>query len=119
MSDALNVSAVTPSAGWTFSIEAGDGASEAEVDFTNGAARVRFNAELEDGGVRVRVRTDGNATTDTSFPDGTTPDTLTDDTTPGTGFRGNGLGARSQEPRTLGSTSARGDEMTSMISPPD
>ena len=39
---------------WVFEIEQGSG-TEIEVKFVNGATRIDFNAELEDGAVRVRV----------------------------------------------------------------
>ena len=53
----VKVVAVIPGSGWTFEIEPGEQPGEAEVDFRNGSARVQFNAELEDGAVRIRVRT--------------------------------------------------------------
>ena len=66
----LRVVAATPAAGWTFEIEPGDELGEAEVDFRNGVSRVQFNAELEDGVVRIRVRTRGAPVA----PGGTLPD---------------------------------------------
>ncbi len=83
-SGALRVVAVAPAAGWVFEIEPGDEFGEAEVDFRNGVSRVQFNAELEDGAVRVRVRTRGVAATPTTggtLPDGTLP--RTDNSGPG------------------------------------
>jgi hypothetical protein len=73
----LHVVAVAPANGWVFEVEPGDEIGEAEVDFRNGVSRVQFNAELEDGAVRVRVRTRGDAaspTTGGTLPDGTLPD---------------------------------------------
>ena len=70
----LRVVAATPAAGWTFEIEPGDELGEAEVDFRNGVSRVQFNAELEDGVVRIRVRTRGAAVAPGgTLPDGTLP----------------------------------------------
>jgi hypothetical protein len=70
----LRVVAAAPTAGWTFEIEPGDELGEAEVDFRNGVSRVQFNAELEDGVVRIRVRTRGAAVVpDSTLPDGTLP----------------------------------------------
>jgi hypothetical protein len=83
-SGVLRVVAVAPAAGWVFEIEPGDEIGEAEVDFRNGVSRVQFNAELEDGAVRVRVRTRGVAavpTTGGTLPDGTLP--RTDNSGPG------------------------------------
>jgi hypothetical protein len=83
-SGALRVVAVAPAAGWVFEIEPGDEIGEAEVDFRNGVSRVQFNAELEDGAVRVRVRTRGVAaapTTGGTVPDDTLP--RTDNSGPG------------------------------------
>ena len=54
----LTVLAADANAGFTSEVEQGTGA-EIEVQFGNGAARVDFNAELEDGTVRVRVRVRG------------------------------------------------------------
>lgn len=76
----LRVVAVAPAAGWTFEIEPGDELGEAEVDLRNGVSRVQFNAELEDGAVRIRVRTRLGAGSGTP---GTTPGTAPS-STPGT-----------------------------------
>jgi hypothetical protein len=75
-SGALRVVAVAPATGWVFEIEPGDELGEAEVDFRNGVSRVQLNAELEDGAVRVRVRTRGapSATAPgATLPGGTLP----------------------------------------------
>ena len=53
--DALSIVNVTPNGGWTFEVEQSSG-RELEVKFTAAGARVDFNAELEDGQVRIRVR---------------------------------------------------------------
>ena len=72
-------------AGFVSEVERGTG-TEVEVQFANGSVRVDFNAELEDGAVRVRVRVNGVAadnpgTTPTSTP--TTTPTSTPTTSPG------------------------------------
>ncbi len=68
----LAVVSVNANAGFVSEIEQGVG-SEVEVQF-NGPTRVDFNAELEDGAVRVRVRVSGvvennPGTTPTTVPD--------------------------------------------------
>jgi hypothetical protein len=75
----VSVVAVSPGTGWTFEIEPGDEPGEAEVDFRSGDARVQFNAELEDGAVRIRVRTRGVATA----PDPTVGTLPSDNSGPG------------------------------------
>ena len=52
----LQVTSVNPSSGWTFEVEVGTG-REVEIDFRRSGERVQFNAELEDGEIRIRVRT--------------------------------------------------------------
>jgi hypothetical protein len=79
--DALNVVRTAPNAGWVVEVEAGTG-REVEVQFTNGARRIDFNAELEDGELRVRVR-DRDDDDDDDVPVTTTP-AAPDDTVPST-----------------------------------
>jgi len=83
--DTLTVGQTSPNAGWVVEVEAGAG-REVEVQFTSGVERVDFNAELEDGQLRVRVRDDDGVTTSTG-PSTSTPGTSTgsapDGTTPG------------------------------------
>ena len=60
----LTITAVDAADGWSHEIEVQIG-REVEMDFRKGGDRVQFNAELEDGQVRVRVRTrtaDGSRT---------------------------------------------------------
>ncbi len=52
----LTITAVDAAEGWSHEIELQVG-REVEMDFRKGGDRVQFNAELEDGEVRVRVRT--------------------------------------------------------------
>jgi hypothetical protein len=75
----LRVVEVRPNAGWTTNVERGLD-REVEVTFRSGGARVDFNAELEDGAVRIRVRdrrteSGGSATTvpSVTVPRVTTP----------------------------------------------
>jgi hypothetical protein len=77
--DALTVARTAPNAGWVVEVEATTG-REVEVQFTNGDRRVDFNAELEDGELRVRVR---DRDDDDDVPGTTTP-TTPDDTVPST-----------------------------------
>jgi len=71
----LTVLSADANPGFTSEVERGAG-TEVEVQFANGAVRVDFNAELEDGAVRVRVRVNGVAVDNP----GTAPTTAT--TTP-------------------------------------
>lgn len=67
----LRFGSVTPAAGWTVRVER-DNAVEIEVSFLNGAARVDFNAELEDGQIRTKVRDrrlEGASSTTSTVPD--------------------------------------------------
>ncbi|MCC6237424.1 MAG: hypothetical protein IT299_07605 [Dehalococcoidia bacterium] len=53
---ALALVGVNPSAGWTYSVDSVS-PREIEVDFRGAGGRIRFNAELEDGQVRIRTET--------------------------------------------------------------
>lgn len=61
---------------WTAFSEQTSG-REIEVEFTNGDRQVKFNAELEDGGIRIRVR---DEISESNITVGTTDTTLVDDT---------------------------------------
>ena len=82
----LEIARLIPSPGWGAEIEVPSG-REVEVDFRSGDRRIQFNAELEDGEVRVRLR-DGSgesesrttSSTDDSSVDHTTT-TIDDSTT--------------------------------------
>jgi hypothetical protein len=50
----LQIIAATPNAGWVSEVEVASG-REVEGDFRNGTLRVKYNFELEDGTVRVRI----------------------------------------------------------------
>ena len=72
----LAVVSVNASSGWVSEVEQGTGA-EIEVKFVNGTTRIDFSAELEDGGVRVRVRA---GTPDATRVDNSGPGKVSDDT---------------------------------------
>ena len=77
----LTITAVDAADGWSHEIEVQIG-REVEMDFRKGGDRVQFNAELEDGQVRVRVRTrtaDGTRTEVTNGVDTTDDDSSSDD----------------------------------------
>lgn len=79
----LAIVAVDTNEGWTAEVEAPMG-REVEADFRNGTTRIQFNAELEDGEIKVRVRkratdSDDAGTTSTTTPD-TTSTTIPDET---------------------------------------
>ena len=72
----LTITGVEAADGWSHEIEVQIG-REVEMDFRRGGDRVQFNAELEDGEVRVRVRTrtaDGTRTEVTNGVDTTDDD---------------------------------------------
>jgi len=75
----LSIVAVGTNEGWTEEVEASAG-REVEADFRHGATRIQFNAELEDGEIKVRVReratdSDDAGTTSTTTPDETSTTT--------------------------------------------
>jgi hypothetical protein len=83
----LAVVSVNANPGWVPEVEQGAGV-EIEVEFVNGTTRIDFNAELEDGGVRVRVRVEAPDATrvDNSGPGNASDDPASDDNSgPGTG----------------------------------
>ncbi len=53
----LSITATTTADGWTADIDDPQG-REVEVDFTDGAREIDFDAQLEDGQTRIRVRDD-------------------------------------------------------------
>jgi hypothetical protein len=81
----LSVGHVAANSGWVSEVEAANG-REVEVKFVNGTERIDFQAELEDGLVktRVRVRALDGSTGDSSSNDSSSDDSLTL-TAPGTG----------------------------------
>ena len=100
----LSIVSVSPSAGWTSAVEQGSG-TELEVKFVNGSTRVDFNAELEDGGVRIRVRVSAadpgasnDSRDDNSGPGSVSDDTRADDNSgPGSSNSGHGSSGHSSD----------------------
>ncbi len=74
----LEIARLIPSPGWVAEIEVPSG-REVEVDFRSGDRRIQFNAELEDGEVRVRLR-DGSGESE-SRTTSSTDDSSVDHTT--------------------------------------
>ncbi len=62
-SSGLTVDRVDPSAGWAVEVETSAG-REVEVKFEDGNRRIDFQAELEDGRIGTRVRTEDRAEND-------------------------------------------------------
>jgi frataxin-like iron-binding protein CyaY len=56
----LQIVSATPNAGYVTEVEVAVG-REVEADFRGNGLRVQFNAELEDGVVRVRIRTEADS----------------------------------------------------------
>ncbi len=76
----LTILSAQPAAGFVVEIEVPEG-REVEADFRGNGRRLQFNAELEDGTIRVRIRSEANAntgsTSTTSTTNGTTNGTST------------------------------------------
>ena len=73
----LTITAAEAAEGWAVEVEIASG-REVEADFRNATHRVRFEAELEDGEVRARIRIrehggDSGTTTTTTMPETTSP----------------------------------------------
>jgi len=81
----LQIVSATPNAGYATEVEVAVG-REVEADFRGNGLRVQFNAELEDGVVRVRIRTeaDGNngSTSSTGVTSSTGSTSVTRSTSP-------------------------------------
>ena len=85
----LTILSAQASAGFAVEVEVPEG-REVEADFRGEGRRLQFNAELEDGIVRVRIRTEANtgdggttsttATTNPTATTSTTSTTMADDT---------------------------------------
>jgi hypothetical protein len=63
--NSLTILSAQAAAGFVVEVEVPEG-REVEADFRGEGRRLQFNAELEDGVVRVRIRTEGNAGNDLS-----------------------------------------------------
>jgi frataxin-like iron-binding protein CyaY len=81
----LQIVSATPNAGYAAEVEVAVG-REVEADFRGNGLRVKFNAELEEGVVRVRIRTeaDGNngSTSSTGVTSSTGSTSVTGSTSP-------------------------------------
>lgn len=80
----LQIVSATPNTGYAAEVEVAIG-REVEADFRGNGLRVQFNAELEDGIVRVRIRTeadDNNGSTSSTGSTGSTSPTSTAPTAP-------------------------------------
>ena len=85
----LTIVSTESNPGWVVEVEVATG-REVEGDFRNGARRVKFNFELEDGVVRIRIESEGStsggsSTTSTTGVSGSTSTTNTTNTTSTTG----------------------------------
>lgn len=74
----LTILAAVAMEGYVVEVEVPQG-REVEADFRGEGRRVQFNAELEDGVVRVRIRTEADATTSTTFDEISTTSSTVDD----------------------------------------
>jgi hypothetical protein len=81
----LTIVSTETNPGWAVEVEVATG-REVEGDFRNGNRRVKFNFELEDGVVRVRIESEGSSSGDsstTSTTSGSGSSTSTTNTTGG------------------------------------
>jgi hypothetical protein len=81
----LRILSALPAAGFVVEIEVPEG-REVEADFRGNGRRLQFNAELEDGTIRVRIRSEAHtantgSTSTTNTTNGTTNGTATTSTT--------------------------------------
>jgi hypothetical protein len=74
----LTILAAVAMEGYVVEVEVPQG-REVEADFRGEGRRVQFNAELEDGVVRVRIRAEADATTSTTLDNNSTTSTTFDD----------------------------------------
>jgi frataxin-like iron-binding protein CyaY len=83
----LTIVSTESNPGWVVEVEVATG-REVEGDFRNGSRRVKFNFELEDGVVRVRIESEGSSSSGsstTSTTSGSGSSTSTTNTTSTTG----------------------------------
>ncbi|MGH8926123.1 MAG: hypothetical protein ACRDWA_16040 [Acidimicrobiia bacterium] len=66
--NSLQIIAATPNAGWSSEVEVASG-REVEGDFRRGGVRVKYNFELEDGTVRIRIEVRDNDGDDDALDD--------------------------------------------------
>jgi hypothetical protein len=84
----LQIIAATPNAGWASEVEVSSG-REVEGDFRSGVLRVKYNFELEDGAVRIRIEA-GDDSNDGDDDDSSGPGERDDDDNSGSGHGGDG-----------------------------
>ena len=72
--DQITLVRATPAAGWTVASSRHDD-NELRVEFVNGSQRVRVQAELDDGGLEVKVEREKVTSTSTSTPGASSPST--------------------------------------------
>jgi frataxin-like iron-binding protein CyaY len=77
----LQIVSATPNTGYAAEVEVAVG-REVEADFRGNGLRVQFNAELEDGVVRVRIRTEADDNNGATSSTGVTSPTSTSPTAP-------------------------------------
>lgn len=86
--NSLTIVSTEANAGWVVEVEVATG-REVEGDFRNGNLRVKFNFELEDGVIRIRIESEGSTgTTGTTNTTGSTSTTNTTNSTSTTGTSG-------------------------------
>jgi hypothetical protein len=77
--ESLTIVSTQANPGWVVEVEVGIG-REVEGDFRNAGRRVKFNFELEDGVVRIRIESEGSTGTSVTNTTGTTITTATSPT---------------------------------------
>lgn len=111
----LEIVAVEANAGWTHEVEVAKG-REVEADFRSADRRIQFNAELEDGQIRVRVRerTGSTVVEDTSTTLMEAPSTTIEDSSSTTAAGSSSSTVDDSTSTTVGeSTSTTVDDSTS------
>ena len=110
---ALEIVSVDVAAGWDHEVEIASG-REVEVDFRKGTRRIQFDAELEDGQIRVRVRERVQAGGSTPTSVGDSSSTTVGDTTSSTVDDGASTTLDDSTSSTIGdTTSTTMDDTTS------
>ena len=109
--DGIGISHVLPQPGWSFSSEVEDGGREIRVDFHDGVSRVRFEAAITDGGVKVEIeeRADGGCGEADDDADDASSDASGDASDDDRGGAGPGNTGDSDDDRG-GSNSGSGDD---------
>ncbi len=101
-----------PVGGWSFAIEQQSG-RELEVDFQSPGGRVKFNAELEDGQVRVRVDSEVSQSDSSGSGSGSSSSGSSGSGSSGSGSSGSGSsgsGSSGSDSSGSGSSGSGGDD---------